>query len=105
MLSLAWTVRDAKRFTSTMPHRGKRSKLSQERRDKYKLLLACSFHDRERAETISTVTMTIPTVKHEYFCGRDYCYIDPVEFQRGEVLVDSVGRGSCQRMGLKEETT
>jgi len=74
-----------------MAHRGKRSQKSLAKR----FILDTSFHDREKAESICIVT--IPQIVEELQRTYPYVHMDAVQFQKGEVIVDSRGEGSFQK--------
>jgi len=74
-----------------MAHRGKRSQKSTAKR----FVLDTSFHDREKAESICIVT--IPQIVEQLQRAYPYVHMDAVQFQKGEVIVDSRGEGSFQK--------
>lgn len=71
--------------------RGKRSQKSTAKR----FILDTSFHDREKAETICIVTplQIVEQLQREY----PYVHMEAVQFQRGEVIINSRGEGSFQQ--------
>lgn len=77
-----------------MVHRGQRSLRSQQRRSAKRFILDNSFHDRIMAESISTVTHKAVLT----YLGKIYEMVPMflVNVERGEVLVDSRGRGTFQ---------
>jgi len=80
-------------------HRGKRSELAQQRRDAKHLLLTYAYFDHEKAETVAMMPAQFyneETVIKPY--GQEFHYFVEAEIERGDVLVDSRGRGSFQKV-------
>lgn len=89
---------------SAFPRKGKsglslehqRSVQSRQKRDARRFILDTSFHDRELAETVSRVSARriIDKLKITYEEVHLSVVVDVV---RGEVLIDSRGRGTFQK--------
>lgn len=77
-----------------MPH--KRSSLSLKRRVVRGLIFKYAFHDRFRGEVVSRLDR-VDVLSMISLEGLPVGFIPPIE--RGEVLVDSRGSGSFQRLG------
>lgn len=88
-----------------MPHpRGKRSLRSKQLRDAKHFIQDKSFRDRQQAESvnilpISIVKEYIASLKQKNKNAPKYPSMEIYErdFEKGEVIVDSRGRGSFQR--------
>lgn len=76
-----------------MPHR--RSMKARQRRLVKRFILKNSFKDRMKAESVCrTDPKAIIEMLQKNF---DEVHLEVINYERGEVLVDSKGRGSLQR--------
>jgi len=82
-----------------MQHRGTRSEYSLQKRAARQYILAHSFRDTILAETVCIVTnrMVITELQKTY----DAINMDAVNVEKGEVVLDSRGQGSMQRVGRR----
>lgn len=77
-----------------MPHR--RSLKARQRRDAKRLAMQTSFRDPKQAETVCIInTQTICSVLQKKY---GFVNMDAVNIERGEVLIDSRGRGTFQNI-------
>ncbi len=77
-----------------MPHR--RSLEARQRRDAKRLAMQSSFRDPEQAETVCIInTQTIYNLLQQKY---GFVNMDAINIERGEVLIDSRGRGTFQNI-------
>ena len=75
----------------------KRSLLSLQKRAVKRYLLTTSYYDRERAETVCTVTPAEIILHLNSKFPNLPVHVSTVQVVRGEVLMDSRGKGSLQK--------
>jgi len=78
-------------------HRGRHSRRNNAQYLVYRFVLNNAFHDRDRSERINTVT-SAEIVKFITNHVEEVTVDLAAQFERGEVLVDSRGEGSLQRL-------
>jgi len=77
-----------------VPHR--RSLEAKQRRDAKRLAMQSSFRDSEQAETVCIINPeTICNLLQQKY---GFVNMDAVNIERGEVLIDSRGRGTFQNI-------
>lgn len=83
-----------KREWISVPHR--RSLEARQRRDAKRLAMQSSFRDPEQAETVCIInTQTICEALQQKY---GFVNMNTIDIERGEVLIDSRGRGTFQNI-------